>query len=153
MKLSDILVRDACRLDMKAGTKAEALVELAEALCGAVPGLASADLLAMLQERERLGTTALGDGIAIPHARLESARRLLVSFGRSAGGVEFESIDGKPTHLFFVLVAPGRQGNAHLAALAKLSLLLGSEAFRKRLERLSTADELLRAIEEEEARH
>jgi PTS system nitrogen regulatory IIA component len=152
MKLSDILVREACLLEMSARTKPEALAELAAALCAAVPGLPRDDLLARLLERERLGTTALGDGIAIPHARLESTPRVLASFGRSRAGVEFDSVDGRPTHLFFVLVAPGRAGSAHLAALAKLSLLLGSPEFRKRLETLESPLELFRALEEEEAR-
>jgi PTS system nitrogen regulatory IIA component len=152
MKLSDILVRDACVLEMRARTKPEALAELAGALCSAVQGIARDELLAMLLERERLGTTALGDGIAIPHARLESTDRVLVSFGRSRAGVEFDSVDGRPTHLFFVLVAPGRAGSTHLAALARLSLLLGSPEFRKRLETLESPAELFRALEAEEAR-
>jgi PTS system nitrogen regulatory IIA component len=138
---------------MGARTKPEALEELAGALAGAVKGLDRGELLAMLQERERLGTTALGDGIAIPHARLESIRGMLASFGRSRSGVDFESVDGRPTHLFFVLVAPGRHGGAHLAALARLSLMLASSGFRERLERLQSPEELYRAIEEEEARH
>ena len=153
MKLSDILVRDACLLEMAARTKAEALAELAGALSGAVPGIDRAALLAMLTERERLGTTALGDGIAIPHARLDSAGSLLASFGRSRAGVDFDSVDGRPTRLFFVLVAPGRQGNAHLTALARLSLMLGSPEFRARLETLESLGELFRAFAEEEARH
>jgi PTS system nitrogen regulatory IIA component len=151
MKLSDILVRDACVLEMRARIKPEALAELAGALVAAVPGLEREALLAMLLERERLGTTALGGGIAIPHARLEPAGRLFASFGRSRAGVDFDSVDGAPTHLFFVLVAPGRAGSAHLAALARLSLLLGSESFRKQLETVASTDELLRALAQQEA--
>jgi PTS system nitrogen regulatory IIA component len=153
MKLSDILVRDACRLEMAARTKSEALAELAEAIAAAVPGIDRAELLGVLHERERLGTTALGDGIAIPHARLDSATRILASFGRSRAGVDFESVDGRATHLFFVLVSPGAQGGAHLTALARLSLLLGSGAFRKRLEEVQSPAELQRAFEEAEAGH
>ena len=153
MKLSDILVRDAIVLEMSARTKPEALAELAGALCAAVPGVDRDELLAMLFERERLGTTALGGGIAIPHARLESVGRMLASFGRSPAGLDFDAVDGAPTRLFFVLVAPGKAGAAHLAALARLSLLLGSEAFRKQLEAARSPDELLRAFAEEEARH
>jgi len=152
MKLSDILVRDACLLEMSARTKAEALAELAGALAGAGCGISREELLAMLLERERLGTTALGGGIAIPHARLETAARMFASFGRSRAGVDFDSIDGAPTHLFFVLVAPGKAGSAHLAALARLSLLLGSASFRKQLESAASVDELFRALAEHEAR-
>ena len=77
MKLTDILVRDACRVDLRGESKAEILRELAEALARQVPGLDPAKLHGMLLEREKLGTTAMGDGIAIPHARVESLQRLL----------------------------------------------------------------------------
>ena len=114
---------------------------------------ASDALQAMLVERERLGTTAMGDGIAIPHARVESLDRVLAVFGLSRAGVDFDSLDGKPTHLFFLLVAPGREGSAHLLLLARLSRLLGAEPFRARLRDVKSTDELFRAIEEEESRH
>ena len=153
MKLTDILVRDACVVEMSAHTKKEALKELAGALAESVTGLAATELLDMLLEREKLGTTAMGDGIAIPHARVEALDRLLASFGRSREGVDFDSVDGRPTHLFFLLVAPGKEGSAHLLTLAKLSRMLGSEEFRARLADLQSADELFAAIEEEEARH
>jgi PTS system nitrogen regulatory IIA component len=153
MKLTDILLRDACRVEMQAKTKKEALRELAEAMSAAVPGLAAKDLLDLLLEREKLGTTAMGDGIAIPHARLESLDRLLASFGRCRGGIDFDSVDGKPTRLFFLLVAPGREGSAHLLTLARLSRLLSGEDFRAKLLEIDSTDELFRAFEAEESRH
>jgi nitrogen PTS system EIIA component len=153
MKLTDILVRDACLVDVRGKTKPEVLRELSDALVGAVPGLDRAELYAMLVEREKLGSTAMGDGIAIPHARIESLDRVLAVFGLSRGGVDFDSLDGQPTHLFFLLVAPGREGSAHLLLLARLSRLLGIDAFRARLREVGTTDELFRAIEEEESRH
>jgi PTS system nitrogen regulatory IIA component len=153
MKLTDILVRDACQVDLRGKTKPEVLRELSEALVAAVPGLDRAELYAMLVEREKLGSTAMGDGIAIPHARIESLDRVLAVFGLSRGGVDFDSLDGQPTHLFFLLVAPGREGSAHLLLLARLSRLLGIDAFRARLREVGTTDELFRAIEEEESRH
>jgi PTS system nitrogen regulatory IIA component len=153
MKLTDILVRDACLVDMHAGTKAGILAELADSLSRAVPSLGRAELQAMLVEREKLGTTAMGDGIAIPHARIESLDRVLAVFGLSRAGVDFDSLDGKATHLFFLLVAPGREGSAHLLLLARLSRLLGAEGFRERLRNVQSTDELFRAIEEEESRH
>jgi PTS system nitrogen regulatory IIA component len=152
MKLTDVLVRDACRVDLRGATKLEVLRELADALARQVPGLDPAQLYAMLIEREKLGTTAMGDGIAIPHARIESLNRLLAVFGLSRGGVAFDSLDGRETHLFFLLVAPGKEGSAHLLLLARLSRLLGSEAFRARLRQVQTTDELFRAFEEEESR-
>jgi PTS system nitrogen regulatory IIA component len=153
MKLTDILVRDACLVDVRGKTKPEVLRELSEALVACTPGLDRAELYAMLVEREKLGSTAMGDGIAIPHARIESLDRVLAVFGLSRGGVDFDSLDGQPTHLFFLLVAPGREGSAHLLLLARLSRLLGIDAFRARLREVGTTDELFRAIEEEESRH
>jgi PTS system nitrogen regulatory IIA component len=152
MKLTDILIRDACRVDLHASTKLEALKELADALAHEVPGVDADQLLAMLIEREKLGTTAMGDGIAIPHARVESLNRLLAVFGLSRAGVEFDSLDGRATHLFFLLVAPGKEGSAHLLLLARLSRLLGSDRFRARLREVQSTDELFRAFEEEESR-
>ena len=153
MKLTDILIRDACLADMQARTKKDALREMSEALQGSVEGLSSSVLLQELLEREKLGTTAMGDGIAIPHAKLESLDRLLASFALSRGGIDFESVDGKPTHLFFMLVAPGKEGSAHLLTLARLSRLLMGEEFRARLREIQSTDELFRAFEEEESRH
>ncbi len=152
MKLNDILIREACIVDMKARTKKEALRELSEVLAGSVKGLDGAGLLDMLLERETLGTTAMGDGIAIPHARVEALDRLLASFGRSRQGVDFDSVDGKPTHLFFLLVAPGREGSAHLLTLARLSRMLSSPEFRLKLLDVESNDDLFRALEEEESR-
>ncbi|MBM4336838.1 MAG: PTS sugar transporter subunit IIA [Deltaproteobacteria bacterium] len=153
MKLTDILVRDACRVDIRGRTKPEVLRELADALAGAIPRLDRSELYAMLLEREKLGTTAMGDGIAIPHARIEALDRVLAVFGLSRGGVDFDSLDGRPTHLFFLLVAPGREGSSHLLLLARLSRLLGIDGFRARLREVTSTDELFRAIEEEESRH
>ena len=152
MKLTDILVREACLVDMKARTKKEALRELADGLASGVDGIEAPELLDMLLEREKLGTTAMGDSIAIPHARMESLDRLLASFGRSREGVDFDSVDGKPTHIFFLLVAPGREGSAHLLTLARLSRFLTNPDFRTKLIRAESADDLFRAVEEEESR-
>jgi PTS system nitrogen regulatory IIA component len=153
MKLTDILVRDACLVDMNANSKKGALRELAESLTSCVDGLEAPELLDMLLEREELGTTAMGDGIAIPHARMESLDRLVASFGRSQRGVDFDSVDGKDTHLFFLLVAPGREGSAHLLTLARLSRFLSSSDFRSKLLEIDSIDELFQAVEEEESRH
>ena len=152
MKLTEILIHDACIVDMQARTKKEALRELAEALSAAFPSLDAAKLLDMLLEREKLGTTAMGDGIAIPHARVESLDRLLATFGRSRHGVDFDSVDGKRTHLFFLLVAPGTEGSAHLLTLARLSRFLAQPEFRAKLLEVEGTEDLFQAVEEEESR-
>ena len=152
MKLTDILIRDACVIDMQAKTKKEALHELSGALANEVAEIEGEQLLDMLIERETLGTTAMGDGIAIPHARIESLDRLLASFGRSRHGVDFDSVDGKRTHLFFLLVAPGTEGSAHLLTLARLSRFLTQSDFRAKLLEVEAIDDLFVAVEEEESR-
>ena len=152
MKLTDILIREACVVDMQAKTKKEALRELATGLADSVEGLEAPELLDMLLEREKLGTTAMGDGIAIPHARVESLDRLLASFGRSRNGVDFDSVDGKRTHLFFLLVAPGTEGSTHLLTLARLSRFLTQPEFRAKLLEVEAVEDLFRAVEEEESR-
>jgi PTS system nitrogen regulatory IIA component len=145
-------VRDACVVDMKARTKKEALRELAESLAQQSEGLGETELLDMLLEREKLGTTAMGDGIAIPHARVESLEKLLVSFGRSRQGVDFDAVDGKLTHVFFLLVAPGKEGSAHLLTLARLSRFLARPEFRSQLLEVESADALFEAVDREESR-
>jgi PTS system nitrogen regulatory IIA component len=152
MKLTDILVPDACICEMRARTKKEALRELADALASAARGLESNELLDMLLEREKLGTTAMGESIAIPHARIESLDRVFASFGRSRHGVDFDSVDGKPTHLFFLLVAPGKEGSQHLLTLARLSRYLSKPEFREKLLDIESTEDLFRAFQEEESR-
>ncbi len=152
MKLTEILLRDACVVDMKAHTKAEALQELAQAMARAAAGLESGSLLDLLSKREEESSTATGDGVAIPHARIESVPRVLAAFGRSRGGVDFGSLDGKPTNLFFLLVAPGREGSAYLLTLARLSRMLSAEEFRERLLEVESTDDVFRAFAAEEAR-
>jgi nitrogen PTS system EIIA component len=152
MKLIDQLVCEGCVIDMLSRTKKDALRELAENLCRAAPGVPLPALQDRLLEREKLGTTALGDGIAIPHARIDSVQRLLVSFGRSREGIDFDSVDGQPTHLFFLLVAPGREGSAHLLTLARLSRFLSNGVFRNKLLEAQSVDDVVRAVEEAESR-
>jgi nitrogen PTS system EIIA component len=153
MKLVDVIVPQASVLDMRARTKKEALRELAEAISAVMPQLETNQLIETLMEREKLGTTAMGDGIAIPHARLDHVDRIMVSFGKSRVGVDFESVDGDLTRLFFLLVAPKKEGSAHLLALARLSRVLSHESFRQRLLEIEDVDELLRALEQEESKH
>ena len=84
-------------------------------------------------ERERLGSTGIGDGIALPHGKLRELKRLLISFGRSINGLNFDSIDEEPAYLFFLLLAPENSAGKHLKALAKISRMLKDGNFRRRL--------------------
>ena len=92
-------------------------------------------LVEVLWERERLGSTAIGDGIAIPHGKLPALKSVLGAFGRHVAGVDFESLDGSPTQLFFLLVAPEDSVGQHLKALARVSRLLKDRGFRDQPDR------------------
>ncbi len=152
MKITDILVRDALILDLESTEKPAVLQELASALAGAEPGLDSAKLLEVLSEREKLQSTGIGDGVAIPHGKMPGLPRLVASFARSRGGVDFDSIDGQQTHLFFVLVVPEHVGGQHLKALARISRFLRDAEFRKALTEAEALEDILRVIQDEDAK-
>ncbi len=152
MKIMDILVKDALILDIEASEKPAVLEELASALASAEPELAEAPLLQVLRDREDLQSTGIGDGVAIPHGKVAGLSRLVASFSRSRAGVDFDSIDGEKTHLFFLLVVPEHSGGQHLKALARISRFFRDAAFRKALEEAATAEDVFRAIEEEDAK-
>jgi len=153
MKISDILVRDALILDLEAKGKPAVLAELAGALAEAVgPEIEAGPLLEVLAERELLQSTGIGDGVAIPHGKLPGLDHLVASFARSRDGVDFESIDGQPTHLFFVLVVPEHAGGQHLKALARISRFFRDADFRAQLETAETVEDVLRVIQDEDAK-
>jgi len=136
MKILDILANEALVAPALQGTdKTEVLRELAVHLAGARPEdhIDAERLVEVLWERERLGSTAIGDGIAIPHGKLAGLQGVIGAFGRHPAGVNFDSLDGTPTHLFFLLVAPEDSVGQHLKALARVSRLLKDRAFRERL--------------------
>jgi PTS system nitrogen regulatory IIA component len=134
MKIVDILTGEALVEPALRGTdKTAVLRELATHLAGQIPGINAETLVEVLWERERLGSTAIGDGIAIPHGKLAGLQGVIGAFGRHPAGVDFDSLDGTPTHLLFLLVAPEDSVGQHLKALARVSRLLKDRAFRERL--------------------
>ena len=155
MKIEDILSEDLVLADLAARAKPDVLVELADALTTRHQelNLDKARLVGALEDRERLNSTALGDGVAIPHGKLPGLRRVLAAFGRSRVGVDFQSLDGKPTHLFFLLVAPEDSAGAHLKALARISRLLKDPGFRARLLEAPDAQTIWTIIRDEDARY
>ncbi len=153
MKIEDILSEDLVVADLAARSKNEVLVELAQAVSRGHPELDSTRLVGALEERERLNSTALGDGVAIPHGKLPGIRRVFAAFGRSRQGVDFQSLDGKPTHLFFLLAAPEDSAGAHLKALARISRLLKDAGFRSRLLDAPDAHAIWATIRDEDARY
>ena len=153
MNIADILSEDSVVSGLTGRTKAEVIDELAGVVARTHPELDKRRLVQALEDRERLNSTALGDGIAIPHGKLPNVKRVIAAFGRHRAGVDFQSIDGKPTHLFFLLVAPEDSAGAHLKALARISRLLKDESFRTRLMAAPDAAELYRIIRTEDEKY
>jgi PTS system nitrogen regulatory IIA component len=153
MKILDILAPEAIIPVMRATTKPQALQELATQLATLHPEIDGARLVQVLLDREALGSTAIGEGIAIPHGKLPGVANVLAAFGRSAGGLEFDSLDGSPTRLFFLLVAPEDSAGIHLKALARVSRLLKDKAFRDRLAAGGTQEQLFAIIKEEDEKY
>ena len=151
MKIMDILVNDAVILNLGVRTKRDVLREMAAALAKVEPQIEADRLLEVLLEREALQSTGIGEGVAIPHGKLAGLDRLVASFARSPEGVEFESIDGQPTYHFFLLVVPEHSGGQYLKALARISRFFRDAAFRQRLSDAESLEEVIRAIDEEDA--
>jgi nitrogen PTS system EIIA component len=153
MKITDILSPDMVVADLKGATKPDVLNELAKALSAKYTEIKLADLTAVLAERERLGSTAIGDGIAIPHGKLRGVTKIIGAFGRHAQGVDFDSLDGEPSQIFFVLVAPEDSASLHLKALARVSRLLKEASFRSHLLAAKDGPELYSLIKEEDSKY
>jgi PTS system nitrogen regulatory IIA component len=153
MRVIDFLKQDAIIADLQATTKAGALAELAQCMARLEPSVDAEQLRRVLEERELLASTAIGDGIAIPHGKLDSIGQLSGALARSGPGIEFESIDGKPTHLIFMLVAPVSSTGVHLKALARLSRLFRDADFRRRLLAAPTRDDMYQVIADEDAKY
>ncbi|MBW1681128.1 MAG: PTS sugar transporter subunit IIA [Deltaproteobacteria bacterium] len=148
MKLSEIIDKESIITELRAKDKKGVLEELALAVASREPAVDSAALVRVLLERERLGSTGIGDGVAIPHGKLGGLTQPIISFGRSTQGLDFDSMDGQPAYLFFLLVAPENSTSVHLKALAKIARILRSSAFRQKLMEARTKEELYRAIVE-----
>ncbi|RJX36595.1 MAG: PTS sugar transporter subunit IIA [Desulfarculus sp.] len=150
MKLTDILGQEQVIADLQGRGKRAVMEELCRPLLQAHPELDPAKLMEVLVERERLGSTGIGDGIAIPHGKLGGLSELLLTFGRSVAGVDFDSLDGKPAHLFFLVVAPDNSAGVHLKALARISRLLKSNTLRQQLMAAGDAHDLYEIIQSQD---
>ena len=146
MKITDFLSVDTVIPALVNRDKGSALEELAAGLSAKHPNLEQKQVLTVLQERERISSTAIGDGVAIPHGKLPGLDKIYGMFARSPEGVDFNSLDGGPTHLFFVLIAPENAAADHLKALARISRLLKDESFRQNLMTAPTDQELFQLI-------
>lgn len=151
MNITDLLTKETIILQLQAKTKSEVIGELASKLAeaGAVSDVEA--FKRAIWAREQQSTTGVGDGIAIPHAKTAAVKRPAVAFGRSAAGIDYESLDGKPSRLFFMIAAPEGGEQTHLQALARLSSLLMDESFRAQLETASSEEEIVRLFAAKES--
>lgn len=147
MNLADYLHKDLIISDLSARTKAEVLAELVFPLKNTHPGLDHASLVQTLADREKLGTTGIGDGIAIPHGKLDSLNQVLIIVARSLQGVDFASLDHKPATMFVVVLAPSTVVGLHLKLLAHVSRLFKDESFRHEFMTASGRDELWNVLQ------
>jgi nitrogen PTS system EIIA component len=146
MKIKDVLKGSCVIADLRGQTKNEVLRELADTLrdAGQIDEVETA--VRVMLEREKLGSTGIGDGIAIPHGKLKGLNRILCAFGRSLKGVPFDSVDRQPVHIFFLLLSPEDSAGLHLKMLSRISRILRDQTFRKRLLGQTGQDDLYNDI-------
>jgi PTS system nitrogen regulatory IIA component len=149
MKICDVLDRRSILPDLKARNKKGILEELVVPVAE-IAGVSQKDLAKVLMERERLGSTGIGGGIGIPHGKMKNLESLVLGFGLSRKGVDFESLDGQPTHIFFLLITPENNTGLHLKLLARISRILKNDPFISRLLGAADGDEILGIIKEED---
>ena len=150
MKITDIIKQDLIVPDLQAKNKKGVIDELVEYLALREPAVDREELGRVLLEREKLGSTGINDGVAIPHGKLKNIDHLLALFGRSTGGIDFGALDGKPSHFFFLLVAPESSAGAHLKALARISRIAREVTFRESCMKARTREDLYRIIVRED---
>jgi len=152
MNITDLLEVGAVTTNLKGREKPEVLAELVDLLetSGSIKKTGKTEILKKLEEREMLGSTGIGKGVAIPHAKCQKVKKMIASFGIAKKGLDFKSLDGEPTRIFFLLVAPGETPGPHLKALAKISRLLDDKFIRDRLLSVKNSQDVLRIIRDEE---
>ncbi len=152
MRITEILSRELVVPEIEAVDKDSTLREMSGHLAGATGSVAEEAIVTSLIERERLGSTGVGEGVAIPHTKIPGLDRLVAAFGRSNKGIAFDAIDNQPVYLVFVLLVPENSAGIHLKALARVSRLLKNATFRKRLLEVEGAS-IYDAFIEEDGKH
>lgn len=148
--IASVLDPRCVALDLKGKKKPEILAELVELLSSQGLVVEPKHLIRELVKRERLSSTGIGDGIAIPHTLTERADRTVMAFGRKRGGVKFDAVDKQPVYLFFLLVGPKGAYTAHLKLLSKLSRVLHDQDLRRRLLAVESGEEVVALLKERE---
>ncbi|MBF0385763.1 MAG: PTS sugar transporter subunit IIA [Candidatus Omnitrophica bacterium] len=154
MKISDFLNIKAVKANLTGKTKKELIDELVELLLesGAIEKKSKSKIIEVLLAREALGSTAIGQGIAIPHGKCEEVEKLVGCLGVSKEGIDFDSLDGEGAHIFFMLLAPIDSAGPHLKALARISRLLKEKTVRDSLRNATDDKTLLKIIQLEDNR-
>lgn len=152
MKITEFLDIKGIKLDLEAGEKSEILKELVDVLATVKDIGDKKVIVKALMERESLGSTGIGQGIAIPHGKTEKVKELVSVLAVSKKGVNFEALDGEPVYIFFLLVAPKDAAGPHLKALAQISRMLRDTYFCDLLRRCETAEQVYDLIRKEENR-
>ncbi|MDP3730052.1 MAG: PTS sugar transporter subunit IIA [Candidatus Omnitrophota bacterium] len=124
IKLSSLLKENVIELELEGKDKSEIIDELVDIIVASGKARNKKALVTAIMGRENLGSTAIGNGVAVPHAKIDNIKQTVLAFGRSAAGVDFNSLDGEKTHLFFMLISPKEDIGAHLKILAKISHLI-----------------------------
>lgn len=150
MQLNQIFKIEFINAHLLAKSKDEVLAELVNTLIRGGLKLNSSSILDILKQRESLGSTGIGDGVAIPHGKISDLNDIVVAFGRSEEGIAYDSLDSKPVHLFFLLLAPENSAGQHLKILAKISKMLKEANFRKKLLKAGSQSDLYKIIMEQE---
>ncbi len=155
MKISDFLCSDAVTPDLKARHKEEVIEELVTLLvsAGAIEKKYKAKIVEVITAREALGSTAIGQGIAIPHGKTDNVSQLVAGLGVSKKGIDFDSLDGEPAYIFFILIAPQDSAGPHLKALARVSRLLKDKYFRESLKSTKDQKDIIELVSQEDARN
>jgi PTS system nitrogen regulatory IIA component len=153
MKILDYLREEWVIPDLKGMDKPSILKELSEVLVKPCQVASAEELFQVLLDREKLGSTGIGEGIAIPHGRLKKLKQFFISFGRSMKGVDFDSIDHNPSQLFFLVMAPENSAVDNLKLLSRIVTLLKDNSFKKRLMEAPSRKELFQIIAEEDEKY
>lgn len=154
MKIGEFLCPKAVTTDLKGANKKEVIQEMVSLLvsAGAVEKKNKPKLIETLLAREALGSTAIGQGVAIPHGKCDFISKMTAALGVSRKGVDFDSLDGEPAYIFFLLVAPTDSAGPHLKALAKISHLLKDKYFRENIKQIKDDKLILKLIAQEDER-
>jgi fructose-specific phosphotransferase system IIA component len=152
MKLSEYLRQDLIQADLRPASKAECLRMLIDMVAAAGVVRDAEDSLERLIERERVVSTGIGNGVAIPHAKTANVKDLVIGVARVAAGLDFDALDGQPVHVLFLLLGPQEAASQHVRLLARIARLVKSEGFLDRLKAASSAEAIYQLIREEDDR-